>query len=148
VRKGILVGVAVALLFTSGAAASGYLITSVKQIKPSVRKQLIGARGPRGYTGATGAPGPASTFLASDVTTIDGPPGPLFPGSQIVPIAWCPAGDVVIGGGFDTGPPNSIGPPPYAVSEEPYDNRAWQVILYDPTSGSQVSVYAIAICAG
>jgi hypothetical protein len=38
-------------------AASHYLITSTKQIKPSVIKALKGAKGPRGATGAQGAQG-------------------------------------------------------------------------------------------
>jgi hypothetical protein len=38
-------------------AASHYLITSTKQIKPSVIKKLKGAKGPRGATGTQGAQG-------------------------------------------------------------------------------------------
>ncbi len=105
-RKGILIGAAAALLFTSGAAASGYLITNIGQIKPSVRSQLRGRRGPRGHPGPQGAIGVAGTFSAADVETVDSPAGPLFPGSEFVPVAWCPAGDVVIGGGYDTGLPS------------------------------------------
>jgi hypothetical protein len=39
-------------------AAQKYLITSTKQIKPSVLKQLQGAAGPAGSQGTTGAVGP------------------------------------------------------------------------------------------
>jgi hypothetical protein len=39
-------------------AAKHYLITSTKQIKPSVLKKLKGNRGPRGYHGADGSLGP------------------------------------------------------------------------------------------
>lgn len=46
------------LLVAGGAAAAGhFIITSVHQIKPSVRAELKGDRGPRGLTGATGTPG-------------------------------------------------------------------------------------------
>jgi hypothetical protein len=63
----------IALLFamTGGAyAAKKYLITSTKQISPSVLKALKGKAGPTGPSGAsgTGAPGPA------------GPAGPAGPG--------------------------------------------------------------------
>ena len=52
-------------------AASHYLITSTKQIKPSVIKKLKGAKGPRGTQGIQGAQGD------------QGPAGPL-----VAPEAW------------------------------------------------------------
>ncbi len=61
--------VALVLAMSGGALAAGhYLITSTKQIKPSVLRELRGARGTRGATGprgATGMQGPqGSTGLA------------------------------------------------------------------------------------
>jgi hypothetical protein len=46
------------LLVAGGALAAGhFIITNVHQIKPSVRAQLKGNQGPRGFTGAKGATG-------------------------------------------------------------------------------------------
>jgi hypothetical protein len=52
--------VALFLVLAGGSAfaTSRYLITSKKQIKPSVRRALRGATGPSGATGMTGATGP------------------------------------------------------------------------------------------
>jgi hypothetical protein len=57
--------VALLALFISlggtGLAASHYLITSTKQIKPSVRAALHGSRGPQGPIGPVGPSGPRGT---------------------------------------------------------------------------------------
>ena len=61
--------VAVVLSLGGGTAlaVNGYVITSTKQIKPSVLKKLHGAQGPAGTNGGNGAAGPA------------GPAGPTGP---------------------------------------------------------------------
>jgi hypothetical protein len=67
------VGVTVALIFAltgSAYAANKYLITSTKQIKPSVLKALTGKAGPAGGAGPAGAQGPAGPAGAQ------GPAGP------------------------------------------------------------------------
>jgi hypothetical protein len=113
-RAHILIGaliLALAITATAG-AASRYLITSTKQIKPSVRKALTGHRGPRGHSGPagtdglpgapgpTGAPGPAGAAGISGVTIVSSPEASLSPGASAAPIAYCPAGSSVLGTGF------------------------------------------------
>ncbi len=59
VRRNLVAWIALFVAMTgTSAAATHYLITSTKQIKPSVLRTLRGARGARGATGATGATGP------------------------------------------------------------------------------------------
>jgi hypothetical protein len=101
---------AISITATAG-AASHYLITSTKQIKPSVRHALKGDRGPRGYSGvdgtigpigppgaqgAQGAPGPSTVSRLTHVShTVAIGPDQV----QLISVA-CPAGQSVVSGGF------------------------------------------------
>ncbi len=56
---GVISVIALVFAMTGGAFAAKYVITSTKQIKPSVVKALKGKKGPAGPAGAQGPAGPA-----------------------------------------------------------------------------------------
>ena len=87
-------------LFVAGTgtsiAATHYLITSTKQIKPTVLAKLKGNKGPRGLTGAAGAAGAAG---ATHVVT-RGASGAVT-NTYSYQTASCAAGEVATGGGVN-----------------------------------------------
>src|SRR5664280_2055438 len=77
-------------------AAGHYLITSTKQIKPSVLTKLKGASGPKGSQGAPGARGSSGI---SGLVTVTSTPVDLLNSYYVMPTATCPTGTSVIGTG-------------------------------------------------
>jgi len=134
-------------------AARHYLITSTKQIKPSVLRQLhgkIGAtgkpgangapgpQGPQGPQGAQGAPGPSNL---SALTVIAGPRVSVPAGEVGAAAAICPGGTrVVSGGGF-----GSIAG--LDVSETSLGREGWFIVI-DNDSSIALEINAQALCAG
>lgn len=106
--------VAAFLLVGTAGAATQYIITSPKQIKPSVRKALKGQRGARGTQGPTGAAGLNGTPGPPGATGPQGPAGPsavsrithvtntvaMAPDQVNLITVTCPAGQSVVSGGF------------------------------------------------
>jgi hypothetical protein len=70
VRSNLVAFLALFIALSAGTAyaTKHYLITSTKQIKPSVRRALHGSNGATGPTGNTGATGPLLTVLPSGKT--------------------------------------------------------------------------------
>ena len=145
---------ALVLALAGTAVAGGYIITSTKQIKPSVRKALKGKRGPRGYAGidgAQGAPGVPGQFSAANVTVVRGAPVTMcsdsgsFQSCQVASsVAQCPAGSIVLGGGWD----GLSNPPVDATVGYNYALAAgaWEVVMSNAAAIS-ASFQAVATCA-
>jgi hypothetical protein len=122
--SGIVALVALVLAMTGGAwAASKYIITSVKQIKPNVRKALEGQTGPTGPAGPAGAngtngvPGTNGTNGADGADGVDGVDGESVTNTKLEP----GEGECTEGGAeFTVG----AGEPTYACNGEPGEDGA------------------------
>lgn len=85
----------------SAVAAKHYLVTSTRQIKPSVLRTLKGKVGPQGPSGAPGTQGPAGSPGLLALTTVNGASFSYRSGEfGPPPTAECPAGSTVVGTGF------------------------------------------------
>lgn len=146
-RKGILIGTVLGLLFAgTSAAASRWLITSTHQIKPSVLHQLHGARG---KTGVAGAPGHFST---ANVSVVQGAPVFLCPAGQAQAcnvgsgFASCPQGAVALSGGWAPAGNGLVNTT--IVDSHPDDGAGSQwFVLMDNESAIAESFTPYAVCA-
>ncbi len=134
----------------SAAAARHFLITSTRQIKPSVLRALHGApgtsgpagpSGPSGPAGPPGAQGPAGPSNLSALTIVRAPDLMVKPTKEATSIATCPAGYHVVAGGEYSGFATRNG------SEMSADHQSW-IVLVTNLSGIEVNLEAIAYCAG
>jgi hypothetical protein len=119
------------------AVAANYVITSTRQIKPSVLRRLRGKRGPQGPQGAPG------TSAVAALSVVVGPENTIFAGDAESSVATCPAGWRVLSGGGSaiTGHANGM-----AVSDSSVDRQSWFVVGGN-TSGVNGTVQAVAYCA-
>jgi hypothetical protein len=160
---------AVALFFALGGtaiAAKHYLITSTKQIKPSVLKSLKGKAGKTGPAGPAGAPGAAGPQGAAGPKGEQGPPGPsslhkifevrgerhgsveIEPGLFIASsFADCPEGSRVVSGGSEVEDGKETFEQDSEREPEEFEGggRAWGVFVF--YGAKEGSVEAIGYCA-
>lgn len=108
----------------------------------------VGATGPQGPAGATGAPGaigpqgPAGAAAAPAVTTVSSGLNHINPSWIVTLFADCPAGSVVIGGGYRT---FSAGDYMAIKANRPYSATQWLVEAWN-LSPQSISVEVFATC--
>ena len=164
----MLLGVATLAVATTASADGTFVVTSLKQIKPSVRATLEGDRGPRGPRGSMGPMGPTGPDGQPGGTGPAGPPGgtgpagpPGMSGYQVVrselrpgsgsganlayAVATCPSGKKPVGGGFKAYGSDTV--VDATLNAPTDDGTGWEVQTYQVGQPSAVySLQAFAIC--
>ena len=151
----------VALFFSlagTGVAASHYLITSVGQIKPSVRHALKGAQGPAGPAGPAGATGQQGPQGIQGASGPQGPAGVLgsvvvrsgvqsIPVGQSVTVTADCGRRIVTGGGFIArGMLVQSSQPTVSYSDSGVaDDYGWQIVVTNQ-GANPLPAAATAIC--
>jgi Collagen triple helix repeat (20 copies) len=127
------VGMMVAVMVLAGGAmaASHFIITNINQIKPSVRAQLRGNRGPRGFAGAQGLQGPQGVQGPQGTAGTPGPPGTALAYAH-VSAAWAVDHVKAIAPGNVTHPQSGI----YCITGLPFTPN--NVVATLGTGGSAV----------
>jgi hypothetical protein len=131
----------------TSAAATRYVITSTKQIKPTVLRKLHGARGragPAGAPGPQGPPGPAASVYSLSLrglSTVTGPAVTVGPGAVESATALCPSGTRAISGG------GSGGITDINISEMQASHLGWFIVVVNRTP-IKVQIHAQAQCSG
>src|ERR1700737_2046911 len=134
-------------------AASHYIITSTRQIKPSVVKALRGktgaqgSQGPQGAQGLGGPQGPAGPNNLSPITLIEGPKNTIPAESHEGSLVLCPSGQHAVSGGG-----TQITGKPGLVSDRPSEEGSaasigWFVIGINPGTLSG-TIQSFVYCAG
>ncbi len=144
----LLAGVAVFVVVVgASAAATRYVITSKKQISPTVLTELKGARGargPKGVRGPSGAVGTAGQFSTSDVQVVQGTGITIEDYATATASAMCPAGSVAVGGGFnEIGGTGSVN----VVEDAPDSDATGWIVRLQGTSAGVTGAFAYAVCA-
>jgi hypothetical protein len=104
-----------------------------------------GPTGPTGPTGATGDTGPAASQIVAGAT-VTSPVAPP-PNTAITSTATCPAGEVLLGGGFTVGG-DLLTLMATATESRPLDTSTWTATARNYATGlTSFSIQAYAVCS-
>jgi hypothetical protein len=106
---------------------------------------LQGVPGIQGVAGLNGATGAKGLIDLSKVSYWQGSVVTIWPGLSDAIRVECPAGNKVLGGGFDTSSVNQVGTSgPTSFSDGGYGWSA--IVCNDETNGSNITAAAYAVC--
>jgi hypothetical protein len=132
----------------TGVAANHYLITSTKQIKPSVLARLRGRSGPQGIQGIQGiqglrgVPGPTGTFDSTSFQVVTSTGNAAIQNSTTGNYAMCPNGMRAIAGGFVLPHGGKV------TATESYPQttpQGWFVSVYNTGPDDTFTIYAVCV---